>query len=267
MSDDFVTLKLLIVSGLDSERDVLRRAASQVSVPLFVIECSDVAVPEPACDMLAREAPDIVAVDSRMSHGVRQAVVDAARAMPGRPLVLVTGCTEDQALEALAEAGADGVVPAPIELSRAQALLNGCVRARFPNRVLIVDDSTTVRSVVRKVLLASRFRLEAHEAADGVAAVERARGEHFDLVFLDCHMPGQDGFATLSELQGIRSDIKIVMMTAASDEGIALLARSSGAHDLLFKPFYAKDIDAVLNRLFGLVPATAYGGAAIAGPG
>ena len=74
-----------------------------------------------------------------------------------------------------------------------------CIRARLPKRVLIVDDSSTVRSVVRKVLQASRFKLEAEEAADGSAAIELAKKKRFDIVFLDCQMPGLDGFATFAE--------------------------------------------------------------------
>ncbi len=141
-------------------------------------------------------------------------------------------------------------VPAdPVE---AQSAFESCVRARIGSRVLIVDDSSTVRSVVRKVLQASRYRIESHEAADGATALGRAMNEHFDIVFLDCIMPDQDGFETLSHLRSLRPDIKVVMMTAASDPALAERARAEGANDLLFKPFYGKDIDGVLNRLFGL---------------
>ncbi len=47
-------------------------------------------------------------------------------------------------------------------------------------------------------------------------------------------------------------DMKVVMMTGTRDHRIEDRARAEGAKDFLFKPFFAKDIDAVLNRLFGL---------------
>ena len=47
------------------------------------------------------------------------------------------------------------------------------------------------------------------------------------------------------------------MITGTNDNAIAEQARAAGAKDLLFKPFYAKDIDAVLNRLFRLMPPKA----------
>jgi CheY-like chemotaxis protein len=253
VSDDFVTLKMLVASDAGPEREVLRRAASQASVPVVLAEVSEIGDAGPICAQLRSENPDVVIIDSRMPHDARKTVIEAARALPGQPLVIALGHGDARALEILAEATAvDGVVTAPIDPARALSLLDGCVRARFANRVLIVDDSSTVRSVVKKVLQASRFHLDPHEAGDGSVAIERAQSEHFDIVFLDCNMPGLDGFSTLSELQRIRPDVKVVMMTASADGSTADRAKAAGAHHLLMKPFYAKDIDAVLNRVFGL---------------
>jgi CheY-like chemotaxis protein len=253
VSDDFVTLKVLVVSDAGLEREVLRHAASQASVPVLLSEIGAIDDAAPVCQHLNREPPDVVVLDSRVPHAARKAIIEAARSLPAHPLVIILGYGDVRALDIVAEATAvDGIVTAPIEPARALALLDGCVRARFANRVLIVDDSSTVRSVVKKVLQASRFQLEVHEADDGSSAIERARSEHFDIVFLDCHMPGFDGFATLSELQRIRPGVKVVMMTASADSGTAERARAAGADHLLTKPFYAQDIDAVLNRVFGL---------------
>ena len=44
-------------------------------------------------------------------------------------------------------------------------------------------------------------------------------------------------------------------MTGATDNKVVDRARTAGARELLFKPFYAKDVDAVMSRLFGLMPA------------
>ena len=149
----------------------------------------------------------------------------------------------------------DSALAKPIDLQEARDLIDRCIRARLPKRVLIVDDSSTVRSVIRKVLQASRFKLEAEEAADGSAAIELAKKQRFDIVFLDCQMPVIDGFATLDELKRAHPDMKVVMMTGTRDVRIEDRARAEGAKDFLYKPFFAKDIDAVLNRLFGLAQA------------
>jgi len=114
-----------------------------------------------------------------------------------------------------------------------------------------VDDSATVRSVVRKVMQASRFRLETAEADDGSAALEQARSHRFDVVFLECNMSGIDGFLVLHELKRDHPDVQVVMMTGTKDIRIEDRAHAAGAKGFLYKPFYADDIDAALHRLFG----------------
>jgi FixJ family two-component response regulator len=61
-----------------------------------------------------------------------------------------------------------------------------------------------------------------------------------------------DGFTALGEFRRTHPDMQVVMMTGTRDVRIEDRARAGGAKDFLYKPFFAKDIDAVLNRLFGL---------------
>lgn len=254
MTDDLFSLRLLIVSEAASERDLLRRAAMQCSVPVEALEVERTGDAEAAIATLRQAAFDVVFLDSRMPRAARQAVIDAARAASGTPLVILIGAAAMKTREVLMDGLAiDGALAKPILVEEARALIENCVRARLPSRALIVDDSSTVRAVVRKVLQASRYRLDTEEAADGEAAIAQARGGAFDIVFLDCHMPGVDGFAALAEIKRIRPDTKVVMITGAGDVRIEDRARASGATDFLYKPFFAKDIDDVLNRLYGLM--------------
>jgi CheY-like chemotaxis protein len=181
-------------------------------------------------------------------------VLDATRDASGRPLAILVGAAEMKTREVLTDGLlVDGVIAKPIDARELSQLIENCIRARLPKRVLIVDDSATVRSIIRKVLQASRFRLEPDEAAEGAAAIEQANQQRFDIVFLDCNMPGLDGFATLSQLKRSHPDSKVVMITGTRDIRIEDRARAGGAADFLYKPFFAKDIDAVLNRAFGLM--------------
>lgn len=100
--------------------------------------------------------------------------------------------------------------------------------------------------------MSCRYQFEIEEAADGTTALEQAGKKRFDLVPLDCHMPGLDGFATLAKFLENHADTKAVMITATNDTKIADRARAAGAHEVLYKPFYAKDIDALMARLLGL---------------
>jgi CheY-like chemotaxis protein len=255
MSDDFITLKILIVSEAAAEREIVRRAALEAPIPIDVAEVDAAGDAVVACKTLANDAYDIVFFDSRMPRPDRQKVLDAVRAAKGRPLAVFIGAAAMKTREVLTEGlEIDGALAKPMEAGEVSELIRSCVRARLPNRVLIVDDSSTVRSVIRKVLQASRFQFEAEDAAEGGAAIEQAKKQRFDVVFLDCNMPGIDGFATLGELKRSHPDTKVVMITGTRDIRIEDRARAEGAKDFLYKPFFAKDINAVLNRLFGLMP-------------
>lgn len=254
MSDDLVSINMLIVSEAAAERELMRLVASQASLPFHVVEVEAAGDATVACESLAREAFDVVLFDSRMPKSDRQKLFEATRGANGHPLAILIGAAEMKTREVLTGGLAvDGVLAKPLDERELRDLLANCIRARLPNRALIVDDSSTTRSVIRKVLRTSRFRLEPEEAAEGAAAIERARQQRFDIIFLDCHMSGFDGFATLAELKRSHADTKVVMMTGTRDARIENRARSDGAADFLYKPFFAKDIDAVLNRLFGLM--------------
>ncbi len=254
MSEDLVSLKILLVSEAAAERETIRRAASQVSVPIEVVEIEATEDETPVRERLAKEDFDAIFFDSRMSRQSRQALIDAARAAKSHPLAILVGAAEMKTRVVLTDGLAvDGALAKPIDLGEARTLLDGCVRARLSRRALIVDDSATVRSVVRKVLDASRFRFEAEEAEQGQAAIEKASSQHFDIVFLDVNMPVLDGFATLAELQRSHPDTDVVMITSSNDPKLADRAKQAGAKAVLFKPFYVKDVDKLTSQLLGLV--------------
>ena len=115
----------------------------------------------------------------------------------------------------------------------------------------MVDDSATMRSIVRKLLAATRFPFEVSEADEGFAALKLARECEFDLVFLDYNMPGFSGLETFSEFKREKRRVSVVIMTSMPDEALAERARDQGAA-FLKKPFFPADIEAVLCRFYGL---------------
>jgi DNA-binding response OmpR family regulator len=104
-------------------------------------------------------------------------------------------------------------------------------------KVLIADDQPTMRQLVRLTLETGRF--EIFEAPDGEAALEVARREHPDLVFLDWTMPGMPG---VEVCRALRDDprfdgMRIVMLTARSQDDDRATAEELGADDYITKPF------------------------------
>jgi CheY-like chemotaxis protein len=242
MADELLTLRVLLIGGADTDREIWLQGASRSPVPLefFSQGQND--------EIDARRAIDICIVHAGLSEAAREGVVQAVRLMRPPPLIVLSGSTGDR------PSNVDGVVPHPQHAEHARRLLQKCVRARLPTRVLIVDDSSTMRSIVRKILSASRFTLVLDECDQGAAALERVRTGGYGIVFLDYNMPGLNGFATLSQLRREHPELAVIMITSSLEAAIADRAQAAGALGFLRKPFYPADIDAMLERYFGLHP-------------
>src|SRR3954470_16358835 len=89
MSDDFISMKLLNVSEAAPERELLRRAAAEASIPVDASELDAPADPVATRELLARQNFDVVFFDSRIAKPVRQELLDAIRAAPSRPLAIL----------------------------------------------------------------------------------------------------------------------------------------------------------------------------------
>ena len=119
-------------------------------------------------------------------------------------------------------------------------------------RILVVDDSPSVRALVRDVL-----ELEGHVvrvAEDGYAALRAVAAERPDGVVLDVVMPGMDGHEVLARLRAMAGglELPVVMLTASADDATAWRGWAGGVDLLLGKPF---DPDELLRSLEGLVGA------------
>ena len=99
----------------------------------------------------------------------------------------------------------------PFALDDALAIMTTYGRISSPTKVLIVDESSSVRQIVQKILRDSVFNCEIAEAGDGETALTLARATQFDVVFLDCNMPGISGFATMKRLVILQPSLKIVI--------------------------------------------------------
>jgi DNA-binding NtrC family response regulator len=243
MPGDLVSLRMLVISAGLPDHELWGEAAASATVPIE-LEILDVA---PAAALLARARTDVFILDADLSDANKSILIKAARAAPPAPLIFMTGPKDASRPE-----GIDGVVARPGNADEAHNLVQLCIRAKIPTRVLVVDDSNTMRSIVRKILQASHFALKIDEASEGAAALERLRAEKFGIVFLDYNMPGLNGFETLSEIKRECPNVAVVMMTSTLDNAIADRAHAAGALAFLKKPFYPADIDATLERYYGL---------------
>lgn len=119
-------------------------------------------------------------------------------------------------------------------------------------KVLVVDDSLSVRKVVERALTGRR--IEAVTVASGVEALERIEREAPDVVVCDVVMPDRDGWQICAFVKGHArlADTPVLLMTGVVDDAVRARAREAGAAAILTKPFGADDL---LRRLDELLPA------------
>jgi len=105
-------------------------------------------------------------------------------------------------------------------------------------RVLIVDDSAVMRSLLRSVLLSDPGLEVAGTAADGASALEVLRLERPDLIVLDVEMPVMDGLVTLRELRARNHTMPVIMCSSLTQRSarVTIEALASGASDYVAKP-------------------------------
>ena len=118
-------------------------------------------------------------------------------------------------------------------------------------RVLIAEDNKVNQLVVRKVLRSVMPGCEVDVAADGQAAVRAIQTQPaFDLVLMDLHMPGMDGFeATQAIRERHPRKPLIVALTADTIVGVVERCKSSGMDEYISKPFRMADMQRLLQRV------------------
>ena len=104
-------------------------------------------------------------------------------------------------------------------------------------RALVVDDSTTVRLYLRKILSACGF--EVAEARNGREGLEQVLAQPVDLVLLDWNMPVMSGLELLQHIRrepGVGSPC-VMMVTSENDLQEVAQALETGANEYVMKPF------------------------------
>ena len=118
-------------------------------------------------------------------------------------------------------------------------------------KVLVVDDSNTMRRIIKKTLNQAGVE-EIVEAEDGIDALKKlTENTDIDLIMLDVNMPRADGLTTLKELKSMPETavIPVIMCTSESDKSVVIECIRSGAKDYIVKPFNKEIIAEKIQNL------------------
>lgn len=118
-------------------------------------------------------------------------------------------------------------------------------------RILIVDDFSTMRRIVKNLLNDLGFT-NTTEADDGTTALIELHKNKYDLVITDWNMPGMPG---IDLLKAIRADaalskIPVLMVTAEAKREQIIEAAQAGVNGYIIKPFTAATLEDKINKIF-----------------
>ncbi len=116
-------------------------------------------------------------------------------------------------------------------------------------RLLLVEDNAVNRTVALRFL--ARLGLEADVAGDGAEALRKLTANYYDVVLMDCQMPGLDGYETtrrVRALGGPYATLPIIALTAHALQGARERCEAAGMNDYLTKPLNTDELAACLVR-------------------
>ncbi|HJU49349.1 MAG TPA: response regulator [Pseudogulbenkiania sp.] len=243
-----LTIALAEPSQLQAQ--IIRHALSELGICNVEVFHSGQAL----LQQLQSHAPDVVISALYLPDMTGTELVYALRAQPAhrdRPFILVSSETKPNYLNPVRQAGALAILPKPfttaqldkalgnvLEYLNNDPMLNECDEDFGALKVLIVDDSTTSRRLIRTVLEKIGFEQIA-EAEDGSEAVPLINATHFDLVVTDYNMPHMDGKQLVEYIrtQSMQFTVPILMVSSETDQGRLAAVQDAGVSAVCDKPF------------------------------
>jgi DNA-binding NtrC family response regulator len=114
------------------------------------------------------------------------------------------------------------------------------------SKILIVEDESAIRRVLRKIIEEENTAYEVEEAEDGLEGIEMIKNNDYDLVLCDIKMPKMDGVEVLEKAQVIKPEIPFLMISGHGDLDTAVQTMRMGAFDYISKP---PDLNRLLNAV------------------
>lgn len=113
-------------------------------------------------------------------------------------------------------------------------------------RILIVDDSKTMRNIERSIILRLGYT-EIEEAVDGLDALSKVSAFDPELILLDWNMPNMDGITFLKKFRTTNKTTPVIMITTESEKARVVEAIKAGVSNYAIKPFTPERILSIIE--------------------
>ncbi len=123
-------------------------------------------------------------------------------------------------------------------------------------RILLVDDSRTIRNIQKNVLAQIGYN-DVVEAADGVEALALIAQQRPDLALVDWNMPNMDGITLVRKIRETDKALPLVMVTTEAEKSRVLEAIKAGVNNYVVKPFTAETLSEKITQTLSKVAAAA----------
>jgi len=107
-------------------------------------------------------------------------------------------------------------------------------------RILVIEDDVWISEMLRVGFTAKNY--EVTSASNGVAGIELATTQNFDVIVTDVMMPGKTGIEVCKEVRDFNPRIPIIMLTALDSTEDKVIGFDAGADDYLVKPFDFREL-------------------------
>lgn len=118
--------------------------------------------------------------------------------------------------------------------------------AKLHSQILLVEDNPTTQRLIQIILQSAGF--EVVTAGNGHEALAALDGGSFDLVLMDCQMPGMDGLEATRSLRAAGNTVPVVALTAFARQDDADRCFAAGMNDYLRKPFKRSELLAMVEK-------------------
>ena len=119
-------------------------------------------------------------------------------------------------------------------------------------KILIVDDFSTMRRIVKNILKQLGFD-NFEEAEDGDVAFKKLKEADYDFVITDWNMPNMTGLDLLKSIRADEAlkDTPVMLVTAEAEKENIIQAAQAGVNDYIVKPFTADVLQGKIEKIFG----------------